>query len=63
MVHGSKPFRAIEVTSEEVDGSFDRMLRRFTKRTKDSGVMQELQSRRFFKKPSQVRRSAKAVKR
>jgi ribosomal protein S21 len=56
-----KPFRALEVTIDEVDGSFDRMLRRFVRRTKDDGILVEVQSRRSFKKPSQVRRTAKRV--
>jgi ribosomal protein S21 len=60
----AKPFRPIEVSADECDGSFERMLRRFTRRFRDEGVESELRSRRGFVKPSQVRRlKAKSVPR
>lgn len=58
-----RPFRGLEVTAAEVDGSFDKMLRRFVRRTKDDGILAEVQYRRSFRKPSQVRRTAKRVNR
>ena len=58
-----RPFRPIEVTLDEVDGSFDKMFRRFIRRTKDDGILAEVQSRRAFKKPSEIRRAAKRAPR
>ncbi len=59
-----KEFRPIQVTLEEVDGSFDRMLRRFVRRTRDDGIMDEIRDRRGFRKPSEERRrSAKRAQR
>jgi ribosomal protein S21 len=51
-----KEFRPIQVSLEEVDGSFDRMLRRFIRRSKDDGVLDEVRDRRGFRKPSEERR-------
>lgn len=63
-VAGVKEFRPIQVTLDEVDGSFDRMLRRFVRRTRDDGVLDELRERRGYRKPSeQRRRSAKRAPR
>ena len=56
----AKPFRPIEVTSQECDGSFERMLRRFSRRFRDEGVEAELRFRRGFTKPSQLRRMRKS---
>ena len=54
---GGKPFRSLEVTLEECDGSFERMLRRFVRRAKDDGTLTEVCSRaRGFVKPSARRR-------
>lgn len=61
VVRETRPFRPIQVTSEECDGSFDRMLRRFVRKTKDDGILDELRDRRGFRKPSEERR--RAVKR
>ena len=59
-----KPFMAIEVTSEEVGGSFEKMLRRFTRRVKDDGVLGTVNRRaRGFRKPSEVHRAAKVAPR
>jgi len=56
-----KPFRPIQVTAEECDGSFERMLRRFSRRFRDEGVEAELRSRRGYVKPSQARRMRKSI--
>lgn len=56
----AKPFRSIEVTSHECDGSFERMLRRFSRRFRDEGIEAELKARRGYMKPSQVRRMRKS---
>lgn len=59
-----KEFRPLQVTLDEVDGSFDRMLRRFTRRTRDDGIMEEVRDRRGYRKPSEERRrSAKRAQR
>lgn len=53
----AKEFRPIQVTSDEVGGSFDRMLRRFIRRSKDEGIIEEVRSRIAYKKPSEIRRT------
>lgn len=56
-----RPLEPIQVTSEECDGSFERMLRRFVRRVRDEGVLDEVRTRaRGFKKPSERRRSEKS---
>ena len=55
----NKPFSPVQVTSNECDGSFEKMLRRFIRRSRDEGIADELKSRRAFVKPSQKRRMAK----
>ena len=59
----AKPFSPIQVTSEEVDGSFEKMLRRFVRRTKEDGILTEFRRRQGFMKPSQLRRLRKTVSR
>jgi len=54
-----KPLTPVQVTSAECDGSFEKMLRRFIRRSRDEGTADELKSRRAFMKPSQKRRMAK----
>lgn len=56
-----KEFRPLQVTLDEVDGSFDRMLRRFIRKSKDDGVLDEVRDRRGYRKPSEERR--RSVKR
>ena len=56
-----KPFSPVQVTSEECGGAFEKMFRRFIRRAKDEGTINEVRSRRGFIKPSQARR-AKAKK-
>lgn len=51
-----KEFKALQVTLDEVDGSFDRMLRRFVRRTRDDGILDEVRDRRAYRKPSEERR-------
>lgn len=56
--------RPLEVTLEESDGSFERMLRRFVRRTRDDGVLAEVHERsRGYRKPSQERRRKKIAPR
>lgn len=58
-----RPFRGIEVTLDECDGSFEKMLRRFVRRTKEDGILSEVMDRRGFVKPCQVRRRVKRAPR
>ena len=56
----SKPFRSVEVPLDECDGSFERMLRRFVRKSKDDGVLSEVRERaRGFVKPSASNRRKK----
>lgn len=56
--------RPLEVSLEECDGSFERMLRRFVRRTRDDGILAEVSQRsRGFVKPSQARRRKKIAPR
>jgi ribosomal protein S21 len=55
-VAAAKDFRPLQVTLEECDGSFDKMLRRFVRRTRDDGILDEVRDRRGFRKPSEERR-------
>jgi ribosomal protein S21 len=56
--------RPLEVSLEECDGSFERMLRRFVRRTRDDGILAEVGQRsRGFVKPSQARRRKKIAPR
>tara|TARA_R110002111_G_scaffold85909_1_gene134628 strand:- start:740 stop:967 length:228 start_codon:yes stop_codon:yes gene_type:complete len=38
----------------------ERMIRRFTRKVKKAGILDEVKKRRHFKKPSQVKREAAA---
>lgn len=57
----AKSFRPIQVTNEECDGSFERMLRKFVRRSREEGTVAEVRSRRGFVKPSQQRRRTKKI--
>jgi len=59
----AKEYRPIQVSLEECDGSFEKMLRRFVRRTKDDGIIGEVKRRRGYRKPSELRRSAKLAQR
>lgn len=62
MSAADRDFTPIEVSLEECDGSFERMLRRFVRRTRDDGVLAEVGRRsRGFVKPSQARRQQKKL--
>lgn len=53
-----RPFVSVQVTADECDGSFERMLRRFVRRTRESGVIDEVRerSRGFVKRCQRNRR-------
>jgi ribosomal protein S21 len=42
----------VKVTLKECRGSVDRMIRRFTKKIKKEGILDEVKDRRHYKKPS-----------
>ena len=42
----------VKVTLKECRGSVDRMIRRFTKKVKKEGILDEVKDRRHYKKPS-----------
>jgi len=49
----------VKVTPRNRHESADRMVRRFIKKTKKIKLMDELRERRYYKKPSEVRRTEK----
>jgi len=49
----------VNVTPRNRHESADRMVRRFIKKTKKIKLMDELRERRYYKKPSEVRRTEK----
>lgn len=56
----SRPLSPIQVTLEECNGSFDRMLRRFIRRVKEEGVIREYRASLSYDKPSVARRRKRA---
>jgi len=48
----------VEVVRKENE-SIERMLKRFMKKVKKEGIMEELRERSFYKKPSDVKRRKK----
>lgn len=57
----AKPFVPLQVTAEECGDGFERMLRRFVRRTREDGILGEVRARRGFVKPSQERRRTKKI--
>ena len=49
----------IEVTSDQVRGDSDALVRRFCKKVKRSGILEEVRERRYFKKPTVKRAEEK----
>ena len=49
----------VKVTPKNRHESPDRMIRRFIKKTKKIKLMDELRERRYYKKPSEIKRSEK----
>jgi len=53
----AKPIRKfVTVTSEECQGNPEKMVRRFIKKVKSDGLLEEVRSRTHFTKPSEVKR-------
>lgn len=46
----------VKVTLDEADGNFERMLKKFIKRVKKARIIEEVQERRYYTKPSVERR-------
>ena len=54
----------LQVTLDEADGSFERMLRKFVRKVRDEGVIDEVRGRaRGYRKPSEARRVRKSAPR
>ncbi len=53
----------MEVTLEECNGNFEVMIRRFLKKVKNSGIMQEYKEHTYYIKPSQKKNEKKRSKR
>lgn len=49
----------VVVTARQCRGNHDKMIRKFIKKCKKEGIMEQIRDRRYFKKPSEVRRHAK----
>jgi small subunit ribosomal protein S21 len=49
----------VVVTSREVRGNVDKMIRKFIKKCKKEGIVEEVRDRRAYKKPSDVKRHKK----
>lgn len=45
----------VEVKLSDCDGSFEKMIKRFVKDVKEKKIVDEVLSRKFYKKPSKVR--------
>lgn len=52
----------MKVTSEEVGGNADRMIKKFLKKVKKSKIVEELMDRRYYTKPSVKERLAKIAR-
>jgi len=52
----------ITVTAEECHGITDKMVRKFSKKVKKDGIMEEFRERAHFKKPSVKRTEKKRAK-
>ena len=48
----------VRVTSKECRGDVSRMIKRFIKKAKKLGIIDEVKDRRHYKKPSEKRREA-----
>ena len=49
----------VVVTARQCRGNHDKMIRKFIKKCKKEGIMEQIRDRRYFKKPSEVKRHAK----
>jgi|TARA_R110000744_G_scaffold69869_1_gene141651 small subunit ribosomal protein S21 len=49
----------VVVTARECRGNHDKMIRKFIKKCKKARIIDEVRDRKYFKKPSDVKRHAK----
>ena len=49
----------VVVNAEECRGNHEKMIRRFIKKCKKEKIIEQVRERRYFKKPSDVKRHAK----
>ena len=49
----------VVVTARECRGNHERMIRRFIKKCKKAKIIQEVRDRRYYKKPSDIKRHKK----
>jgi len=49
----------VEVTDAECNGNADKMVRRFIKKVKREGILDEIKERQYYKKPKEVRAEKK----
>tara|TARA_R110000796_G_scaffold30091_1_gene80642 strand:+ start:247 stop:495 length:249 start_codon:yes stop_codon:yes gene_type:complete len=49
----------VVVTARECRGNHDKMIRKFIKKCKKDRIIDEVRDRKYFKKPSDVKRHAK----
>ena len=49
----------VVVTARQCRGNHDKMIRKFIKKCKKAGIMEQIRDRRYFKKPSEAKRHAK----
>tara|TARA_R110002020_G_scaffold301203_1_gene516676 strand:- start:29 stop:301 length:273 start_codon:yes stop_codon:yes gene_type:complete len=54
-----EPTYGVLVTNEECRGDVDKMIRKFTKKVKKSGIIDELRERTHFRKPSELKTEEK----
>lgn len=54
----AKP-KNLEVTLRQCKGDQNRLIKRFIKKFKKSGILDEIKNRRFYEKPSKKRRRKK----
>ena len=52
----------ISVSAEECHGNAEKMVRKFIKKVKKEGIVEEFRSRRYHVKPSEIRREEKRNK-
>jgi len=55
----SKKVVNFQVSLRETKGDVNRLIKRFIKKTKKSGILEEFRERRFYEKPSEKRRRKK----
>jgi ribosomal protein S21 len=51
--------RVTGIAVEVKNGQFERAMRKFKKKVTEAGIIQEVKERRFFVKPSEVKRKAR----